>query len=305
MPTLGFALPGGLALPAPRALALLEEAVDGGVAPLFTTEVNGLDAFAIASALAARRPGVVLGTGVIPLGARSEPALAMAASTVAAISGTTFHLGVGVSTPAVVEGWHGARHDASVDGTRARLRTLRDVLGGQRRGSFSLAFDPAPGRVEVLLGAMGPRMVALGYEEAGGVIINHTPPEALEPAPDGRTQVVYVWARVADDAEARVRRELVSYACAPPYARHFTRLGYGEDVEEVTRLRADKRLREAPEGLSDAFVDALYVDVARLAERLEAVRVIGATPVVLPVTGDDPAGDVARAVAVVRNSVGG
>jgi alkanesulfonate monooxygenase SsuD/methylene tetrahydromethanopterin reductase-like flavin-dependent oxidoreductase (luciferase family) len=305
MPPVGLALPGGLALPAHGALALLEEAADGGVAPLFTTEVNGLDALATVSALAARRPGVALGTGVIPLGARSEPALAMAASTVAALSGTTFYLGVGVSTPAVVEAWHGAQHDPTVDRTRTRLREIQAVLAGERRGSFSLSVDPAPGRVTLLLGAMGPRMVALGYEEADGVIVNHTPPDALARAPEGHTQMVYVWLRVADDAEARVRRELVSYACAPPYARHFTRLGFGEDVEEVARLRAGRRLREAPDRLSDTFVDALYVDEARLGERLDAIRAVGAIPVVLPVTGEDPAGDVARAVAVVRDRVGG
>jgi alkanesulfonate monooxygenase SsuD/methylene tetrahydromethanopterin reductase-like flavin-dependent oxidoreductase (luciferase family) len=295
----GFALPGGLRLAATEALALLTAAADAGLAPLLATEVNGFDAFALAAALAATQPGLELGTGVVPFGSRSEPSLAMAAATIAGLSGATFHLGVGVSTPAVVDGWHGSEHDASLDRTADRLRSLGEILGGGRRGSFGLAIDPSPGRVEVLLGAMGPRMVALGYEVADGVIVNHTPPSALEPPPDGRALLVYVWLRAAPDAEARARRELVSYACAPPYARHFTRLGFGDDVETVAAARRDRRLREAPDQLTDRFVAELYATPEDLGRRLDAVRELGARPIVLPVTGDDPAADVRRALDVL------
>lgn len=300
MSTIGIALPGGLALPARTALDLLEDAAAAGAAPLVATEVNGFDAVAVLAALAARRPGVALGTGVLPLGSRSLPGLAMAATTIAATAGATCHLGVGVSTPQVVGDWHGSDHDATVDGTRDRLRALRAVLGGERRGSFALAVDPAPGSVRVLLGAMGPRMVELGFTEADGVIVNHTPPDALPTPVDGRTLWSYVWLRAAPDADRRVRREIVSYACAPPYARHFARSGFGEDVELVAKLRADGRLREAPDALSDAIVDALYVTPSGLAERVGGVRQRGATPVVLPVTGDDPARDVAAAIETLR-----
>lgn len=300
MSGVGVALPGGLALPAPAALDLLETAADAGVAPLVATEVNGLDAIALLAALAARRPGTELGTGVLPLGSRSVSGLAMAAATVAATAGATFHLGVGISTRQVVGHWHGSDHDATVAGTRDRLRSLRAVLGGERRGSFALAVDPAPGTVQVLLGAMGPRMVELGFTEADGVIVNHTPPDALPAPVAGRSLWSYLWLRVAPDAELRVRREIVSYACAPPYARHFSRLGFEEDVETVARLRADGRLREAPDALSEAIVDALYVTPDQVAPRVASVRDRGATPIVLPVTGDDPARDVRSAIDVLR-----
>ncbi|WP_052665998.1 LLM class flavin-dependent oxidoreductase [Nitriliruptor alkaliphilus] len=300
MTAVGIALPGGLALPARSALDLLDAAADAGAAPLVATEVNGLDAVALLAALAVRRPGTDLGAGVLPLGSRSVPGLAMAAATVAATAGAVFHLGVGVSTPQVVGGWHGGEHDATVDGTRDRLRSLRAILRGDRRGSFALAVDPAPGSVQVLLGAMGPRMVELGFSEADGVIVNHTPPDALVDPVEGRTLWSYVWLRAAPDAGRRIRREIVSYACAPPYARHFTSLGFGDDVEAVAKLRAEGRLREAPDALSDAIVDALYVTPAALASRVAAVRERGALPVVLPVTGDDPARDIVSTIDALR-----
>jgi alkanesulfonate monooxygenase SsuD/methylene tetrahydromethanopterin reductase-like flavin-dependent oxidoreductase (luciferase family) len=305
MNRVGFALPGGLALSAPTALELLGRAAGGGAAPLVATEVNGLDAVALLGAFAARCPGNELGTGVLPLGSRSGPSLAMAAATVAATAGATFHLGVGVSTPQVVRDWHGSVHDATVDGTRDRLRELREVLDGGRRGSFALSVDPAPGSVRVLLGAMGPRMVELGFAVADGVIVNHTPPDALPAPVEGRSLWSYLWLRAAPDADRRVRREIVSYACAPPYARHFTRLGFGDDVELVARSRAAGRLRDAPDALSDAIVDALYVTPAQLGDRVAAVRERGARPVVLPVTGDDPAGDIATTLAGLRELDGG
>ncbi|MFA9430294.1 LLM class flavin-dependent oxidoreductase [Egicoccus sp. AB-alg2] len=300
-PDTGFALPGGLAVPPRVAVELLGEAADALDGPVLATEVSGVEAFGLLAAVAARRPGTRLGTGVVPLGSRSEPAMAMAATTVADVADAPFLLGVGVSTPAVVAGWHGVSHTPGRDETRARLRTLRAVLDGERRGSFRLAWPLGP-RVGVLLGAMGPRMTELAFAETDGVIVNHTPPDALPVPPEDRRLLVYVWFRAAPDAEQRVRRELVSYATAPAYARHFERLGFGEDVETVARLRADGRLREAPEQLSHRLVDGLYVTEQRLAARLEAVRAVGGVPVVLPVTGDDPVRDVRHTLRVLGGS---
>jgi alkanesulfonate monooxygenase SsuD/methylene tetrahydromethanopterin reductase-like flavin-dependent oxidoreductase (luciferase family) len=289
----GFALPGGLPITVAGATDLLARADDAGFGPLLLTEVAGLDALVVAAAVASVRPGRTLGTGVLPFGSRTEPALAMGAASIASLAGAPFLLGVGVSAPAIVEGWHGATYEPTVDRTRARLRALRETLDGGQRGSFALR-PPEPVDVRVLLGAMGPRMVDLALTETDGVIVNHTPPRALpEPRQSSRVYA-YVWVRVTADADARARRELVSYATATPYARHLTRLGYGHDVETVARLRRDGRLRDAPEALSAGLVDELYVGLEQLPARLAAVRTRGAVPVVLPVTGDDPVGDVRR-----------
>jgi alkanesulfonate monooxygenase SsuD/methylene tetrahydromethanopterin reductase-like flavin-dependent oxidoreductase (luciferase family) len=280
MSTTGFALPGGLPVPAAEAVALLSEAA-GAAAPLFATEVAVHDAAALLSAVAVRAPDVSLGTGIIPLGSRSPAALAMAASTLAGLSTAEVLLGVGVSTTAIVEGWHDARWVPSVEATKARLRALRRLLDGERRGSFRLGVPPWE-RVRVLLGALGPRMVELGLGAAGGVICNLTPPEHL-PAPRGDARVyAYLWVAVDDEAVSAARRDLVGYATTGPYGRHFRRLGFGDVVDEVAGLRAAGRLRDAPARLPEAFLDRLVVRPGTLHAHLAAVRAAGAVPVLLP-----------------------
>lgn len=290
----GFALPGVLRIDASAALELLVLVADAGFDPVMFTEVCGYDAPALASALGARRPGVRLGTAIMPLGSRSGPTMAMAATTVAQVSGAPFLLGVGTSSPQIVEDWHGRVHDPGIDTTRARLETLRAVLDGGLRGSFRLPV-PAGAAVRVLLAALGPNMTALALDAADGVILNHTPPGDVV-ARDGADVLAFVWTAAAPDGEAGVRRDLTSYVMAAPYARHYRRLGFGEVVDRVHALHAAGRLRDAPAVLPDEMVAAFYTGQDDLAGRCAAYRRSGALPVIAPVTGDDPVGDITRLV---------
>lgn len=286
----GFAIAGGLPIDSTAALELGQRAAAAGFSPVLFTEVTGFEAPAMSAAFAATTPDTATGTGIVPLGARSPQAIAMAARTAAALSSEPYYLGVGVSTPQIVEGFHGAAWDASVAATTQRLDQLRAALDGERRGSFAI---PQVGRVDVrvLLGAMGPRMLDVGMSHGDGVLANHTPPEHLpEPRPD-KTLLAYCWVIGNHDSETYARREVVSYTMAAPYARHFARLGFGEVVEQVHRLHAERRLREAPQVLPAELIDALYVRVENLGDRLAAFRRAGALPVVQAVTGPDAVAD--------------
>jgi alkanesulfonate monooxygenase SsuD/methylene tetrahydromethanopterin reductase-like flavin-dependent oxidoreductase (luciferase family) len=292
-PRVGFALPGVLRIDAAAALGLLERVADAGFDPIMCTEVCGFHAPALAAALTARRPGVRMGSSILPLGSRTAATMAMAATTIAQISGAPYLLGVGTSSKQIVEDWHGRGHDPSTGATRTALATLRHVLDGGRRGSFRLPV-PADGNVRVLLAALGPNMTALALEAADGVILNHTPPPHVGAAPDDKDVLAFVWTAAAPDGDARVRRDLTSYVMAAPYARHYRRLGFGDVVDRVHGLHAEGRLREAPALLPQALVDACYVGVDELAARCDAYRRAGALPVVIPATGDDPVGDIRR-----------
>jgi alkanesulfonate monooxygenase SsuD/methylene tetrahydromethanopterin reductase-like flavin-dependent oxidoreductase (luciferase family) len=270
-------------------------AVDGGWSPVVTTEVSGIDGIATLAAVAAARPGTVLGTAIIPLGSRSVPTLAMGAATVAGLTGARFLLGVGVSTEAIVGGWHGQDHDPTLARTRDRLRTLREVLDGGRRGSFRLA-EPPGDAVRVLLAAMGPKMTELALEAADGVVANLTPPEDL-PEPDGdRLVYSFTWLAAGDDQDTAIRRSLVSYATAPAYARHFTRLGFGAAMEQVQKLRDEGRLREAPATLPQELIEWVRVLPEEMEARTAAIRAAGAEPLYFPITGKDPSADVRSAL---------
>jgi alkanesulfonate monooxygenase SsuD/methylene tetrahydromethanopterin reductase-like flavin-dependent oxidoreductase (luciferase family) len=293
---IGFALPGVLRITAAEALGLLEQVADAGFDPVLSTEVCGFHAPAMTAALAATRPGVRLGTSILPLGSRTGPTLAMAATTIAQISGAPFLLGVGTSSPQIVGDWHGVDHDPSLDVTRARLTEVRAVLDGGHRGAFRLPV-PSPAQVRVLLAALGPNMTALAFEAADGVIVNHTAPGEVPEAPPHADVLAFVWTIAAPDGDARARRDLTSYLMAAPYARHHRRMGFGAVVDRAHELRAEGRLREVPAMLPTGMVERLYVHLDDLADRVAAYRQAGAVPIIVPVTGEHPLGEVRALLA--------
>src|SRR3989440_5013972 len=63
-----------------------------------------------------------VGTAIMQIGARTPAASAMTAMTLDALSGGRFRLGLGVSNPQVVEGWHGQRSEERRVGKECRSR---------------------------------------------------------------------------------------------------------------------------------------------------------------------------------------
>lgn len=295
---MGFAISGDLGLDAATEVQLTVQAIDAGLGPVFITEVAGAAATSVAAAVASLRPHHVIGTGIIPLGSRTTATLAMEATSVAALSHAPFLLGVGVSTRQIVEGWHQAERRAAVADTRAMIMDLRKILGRERRGSFRLGgVTQAP--VRILLGALGPRMIELACTIGDGAILTLTPPDAIQDL-HGTQSYVYMWVRACDDAVPRTQRQVVSYAMAAPYARHFANLGYGTMVEQIQQLHSHGRLREAPRLVPEELLDRLFVDPADMPSRVSEYAAAGVIPIAMPVTGVEPARDVRNLLTKLR-----
>ena len=111
---------GSLGVVAPALVRLARRAADDDFEPLLFTEVSGADALALSTATATAAPGISTGTGIVALGSRSPASLAMAARTIAELSGVPYLLGVGVSTRQIIEDWHGEPYEPSLRGLDIR-----------------------------------------------------------------------------------------------------------------------------------------------------------------------------------------
>jgi alkanesulfonate monooxygenase SsuD/methylene tetrahydromethanopterin reductase-like flavin-dependent oxidoreductase (luciferase family) len=87
---------------------LIDEFTAAGYRELWTSEINGSDAFAPLLAAAVSRPWLRLGTAVACVFTRSPALLAMQALSLAEASEEPVLLGIGASSQAMVTGWHGA-----------------------------------------------------------------------------------------------------------------------------------------------------------------------------------------------------
>ncbi len=173
--------------PPAGALELVLEAERLGFDSVWTAESWGSDALTPLAWWGSRTSTIRLGTDLIQLSARQPTATAMGALTLDHLSGGRFVLGLGVSGPQVVEGWYGMPFPKPLARTREYMSIVRQVLAREERvtnpgphyplpypGGLGLGkplrsiVHPLRADVPIILGAEGPKNVALAAEIADG-----------------------------------------------------------------------------------------------------------------------------------------
>ncbi|MFC0002985.1 LLM class F420-dependent oxidoreductase [Micromonospora siamensis] len=248
-----------------------------GFTDVWSSEVNGTDAFTPLALAAAWAPGLRLGTAIAPVFTRGPGLLAMTAAALAEAAPGRFTLGIGASSPVVVGAWNAVRFTEPFRRTRDMLRFLRAALRGEtvdevydtftvRR--FALERPPAvPPPVQ--LAALRPGMLRLAAAEADGVILNWLAaddvPRAVAELGERRpgfeiTARIFVCpTEDAGHARALGRRLITSYLTVPAYAEFHRWLGRAEVLDPMWRAWADGDRRGAGAAVPDDVVDALIL----------------------------------------------
>lgn len=247
---LGLTLPlPGLPLAAHR--DLVERLVGWGYSDLFTAEVAGTDAFTPLAAAAAWSPELRLGTAIASVFARGPALLAMEAASLAELAPGRFVLGIGSSSPLVVEGWNAGRLHRPLTRMRDTLLFLGRAFAGERidevfetfavRG-FALERPPSVAP-SLMLAALGPRMLALAGAASDGAILGLLMPQDVPalaktvrntgPGSEIAMRIGVVPTRDIETARHHCRRILAAYLNVPAYAALHTDLGRGEIVQAI------------------------------------------------------------------------
>lgn len=289
------------AQPPSNADELVAAAEQAGFDAVFTAEAWGSDAYTPLAWWGSSTSRVRLGTSVAQLSARTPTACAMAALTLDHLSGGRHILGLGVSGPQVVEGWYGQRFAKPLARTREYVDILRQVwarqapvtgdgphyrlpLSGDGATGLGKALKPIthPLRADipVMLGAEGPKNIALAAEIADGWLpIFYTPrladmynewlddgfarPGARRSRADfeicATAQVVITDDRPAAFAQIKPFVALYMGGMGSEdtnfHADVYRRMGYGQAVDEVTALFRNGRKDEAAAAVPDELVD--------------------------------------------------
>ena len=230
-----------------------------GYSTLWVGETFGRDPFAQLAAIGANTSTLGLATGIANIYNRHPGVMLQGANTVAEQTGGRMTLGLGVSSPAIVNKVRGIEYDKPLSFLRTYLDAMDEALYTSVPPS-----EPVP-RV---LAALGPRMLELAASRTAGAHPYNTTPEHTAMAREvmGPDAGLFVEQKVmlTDDAElARTTgaKVLKFYSRAPGYRNAWLKMGFTEDDID---------------GLSEKLVDALVAwgDAdkieARLAEHAEA-----------------------------------
>jgi alkanesulfonate monooxygenase SsuD/methylene tetrahydromethanopterin reductase-like flavin-dependent oxidoreductase (luciferase family) len=130
------------------------------------------DSVVVLTQIAEQTSRIGLGTGVLPVWSRTPAAIAMAAAGLQRASGGRFGLGLGASSPPLVEGLHGLTWERPVARIRKTIVEVRALLAGERlqlerEGVRPLRLGAPPSEpVPIALAALSPASVRLAGELA-------------------------------------------------------------------------------------------------------------------------------------------
>jgi F420-dependent oxidoreductase-like protein len=168
---------------------LISEAENLGFDSVWTAEAYGSDALTPLAWVAARTERIKVGSAVFQIPARTPAMTAMTAATIDVMSNGRFILGLGVSGPQVVEGWHGRAFGRPLTVTREYIAILRQIFAREAPVEFDGTYYQLPYRGEdatgigkplkimlhpknpelpIYLAAIGPKNVQLAAEIADG-----------------------------------------------------------------------------------------------------------------------------------------
>ena len=111
---------------------LVKEAERAGFHSVWTAEAYGSDAVTPLAWIAGQTSRIHLGTGIMQMPARSPALTASTATSLDHLSGGRMLLGLGVSGPQVVEGWHGQPYGKPLVRTREYVSIVRAVWARER-----------------------------------------------------------------------------------------------------------------------------------------------------------------------------
>lgn len=316
--------------PPAHATDLVDEAERLGFDSIWVAESYGSDALTPLAWWGSRTTRVRLGTSLCQLSARTPTAMAMATLTMDHLSGGRFVLGLGVSGPQVVEGWYGQPFPKPLARTREYVAIVRQVLareapvtnpgphyplpypGGTGLGKpLKPIVHPLRADVPIVLGAEGPKNIALAAEIADGWFPIFFSPRAMKAfeasldegfaRPGARRRrsdfevLAFAPIVIADDVEAAADafRPYLALYIGGMGARDmnfhfdvFARMGYEAEARRIQDLYLDGHQQEAAAAVPTAMIEdiALIGPREKIRDDLEAWRASIATT--LLVSGD-------------------
>jgi len=288
-----------------KSCELARQAEDLGYSDAWSAEASGTDGFSVAAAVGVSTERLRIGTAIVPVYTRPPALIAMSTLTAQQACGGRFCLGLGASSPVIIERWMGLSYEQPVTRMRESVAAIRQALTGDKTDfdgetvkvkGFRLE-QSAPD-VPLFLAALGPRMLALADEIADGVVLFLTSEEgvrlAKKNAPSCETvaRLICFIGDDPDDVRDFARWLITPYLVVPGYNRFIAQQGFEDIAEAVTTKWGAGDRQGALDSITGELVDALTIAGPPEAckERIESFRDAGLdTPVLMLLSQKGPA----------------
>jgi 5,10-methylenetetrahydromethanopterin reductase len=296
-------------------LLLFSKLADGmkNVDSIWIPESWGREAFSSLGAMSQVTKNVKLGTSIISIYARTPATAAMAATTLDILSCNRTILGLGVSSEAIVLGWHGVKFIDPLERMREYIDCIKLIVKGEKVRydgrffeikNFKLVYDPQRTKIPIYIAAINKKMILLSCTQAEGVLLYLRPIEELREtisfikshAIDKEFQIglVLIGAlsnKEPEKAKERAAKTLAFYiAVGKYYNRFLAKNGFKIEVEQITAEYHLRGLDVASKYVSEKMLNSLTV-CGNSEECIKSLRAFVSKGVSLPIIQVNPVGD--------------
>jgi probable F420-dependent oxidoreductase len=299
----------------PACVDWARRAEDLGYESIWIAETGGPDPFVLAGIAAQVTSKPRIGLAVSPVYIRTPATIAAASGTISQLAPGRFILGLGASSHAIVENWHGVPFRKPVTRVRETVTTVRAMLAGEK-----LKFDgvtlhtqgyrlmaPPAATVPIYVGALRPPMLEVAGEFGDGVVVNLFPAEALPKMlehvalgarragkdPTAMEVVCRHQVLVTDDkksARELFRAGLTGYFATPVYNKFAAWYGFEEEAALIDKGFKTGDREMTRRGMTDRFVDSIGIfgSLDECRERIAAFVSAGVTTTIVSPLALDP-----------------
>ena len=281
-------------------------AEDAGIDTAFVSEAWGQDAFTWLALLADRTSRIKLGTAVINYYSRTPAALAQHFATLDELSEGRMIIGLGASSPNVIENFHGVPFQPTLARMRETIEIINMLIAEKplnykgtwfdlQRG-FTLRFKTFRPHIPIYVAAFRPRSVKVVAEVADGWIPTMIPLEKLKSVIDDfRADVTaagrdasqltvcshrgIVVAKDKEKARAIAKGTTAFYIArmGDYYYQQISDMGFKDQADVVRKAWAEGGSSAGTAAVSDELCDALgaYGTVEECRDRIQAQEEAG------------------------------
>jgi alkanesulfonate monooxygenase SsuD/methylene tetrahydromethanopterin reductase-like flavin-dependent oxidoreductase (luciferase family) len=254
---------------------------------LMIPESFGRDGVSLCDRLLAATENINVCFGIANVFSRSPAVLASTAATLDELSGGRFILGLGGSTPNLVEGWHGLAFRAPLARTRETIAICRRIWARDRSpfegeffrtGGVKLSFQPLREEMPIWHGAVLDKGLQVCGELADGWMPANLPAECIGWGSDILARAAAARGRDSGNITIAPTFQFLPHEdpnqvlpmakfgiamyygqASSPYARAAAALGYEEDVQELQAAYREGGAERASAAVSDRLARSISI----------------------------------------------
>ena len=245
---------------------------------IWIPETWGMDCCSMMSTISqiAKKPKI--GSSIMNIYSRSPALVAMSAATIDVLSNGRMILGLGTSSQAIVEDWHGDKFDHPVGRMREYVEVIRLILSGKKCNydgnffhlkNFNLIISTLQQKIPIYVAAINEKMVDLTWEIADGTIFYLRPLDELGktiPKMQSKRKIdvaCQLITSVSDDstkAIIRAKKTIAFYVSVGNIYREFlARNGFEKECNTIYEEYEKYGLKENYMHVSDKMVNELAI----------------------------------------------